>query len=96
MSLLAFTPNTSLSVQAGTGVANVGGRGHYLRLCNAGPGNISVLFFELGTTPPAVDPLRSMLILGGAIEVFSVASDTTQVAYRGDGAVLNITRGEGQ
>ena len=101
MSLLAFTPSASVTVAPSLtqGSAACGGTGHYLRLCNAGSGAAYVRFYEHDQTPPPVITQgQSMLIPSGAIEVFSVASDQTLVAYLGDstGTTLNVTRGEGQ
>jgi hypothetical protein len=47
---------------------------------------------------PTIVAAQAMLIPAGAIEIFSVASDTTRVAFLGDatGTSLNLTRGEGQ
>lgn len=99
MSLLAFTPSTSLTV-AVTGTQQtvaVLGSGHYLRFVNTGGGNVYVLFFEPGQTTPTVSTGTSMLIPAGAIEVFSCATDRTQVAVLGDASItLNVTRGDGQ
>lgn len=100
MSLLAFTPSASMTVAPGTaqGQAIIFGRGHYLRLCNGGSGNAYVMFYEADQSVPVVTAGQAMMIPSGAIEIFSVASDTTRVAYLGDatGTTLNLTRGEGQ
>jgi hypothetical protein len=100
LSLLSFSPNTSLTVSPSTTQAQaiVGGNGHYLRLCNGGTGAAYVLFYESTASVPTVVTTTAMLIPAGAIEIFSVASDTTRVAYLGDasGTTLNISRGEGQ
>jgi len=98
MSLLAFTPSAAITIGVTTaqGVAIVQGNGHYLRFANAGAGNVYVLFFEPADPVPTVT-INAMMIPGGAIEVFSVATDRTQVAYMGDAATtLNVCRGEGQ
>jgi hypothetical protein len=100
VSLIAFTPSASITVAPGTtqGSATIVGTGHYLRICNAGAGNAYIAFYEAGQAPPTITAGPSMLVPAGAIEIFSVASDTTRVAYLGDatGTSLNITRGEGQ
>lgn len=99
MSLIAFTPSTSLTVTASVTQQTVAvlGSGHYLRFVNVGGGNIYVLFFEPGQSAPTVASASAMLIPAGAIEVFSCATDRTQVAVLGDASIiLNITRGEGQ
>lgn len=99
MPLPVFTPSASTTSAASTSPVpvSVGGSGHFMRIVNAGPGNIFVLFYEPGTTPPAMNYANSMLILAGAIEIFSVASDTTILYLLGDptGATANVTRGEG-
>lgn len=99
MSLLAFTPSTSLTVTASTTQQTVAvlGSGHRLRFVNTGGGNVYVVFFEPGTAPPTVSTATAMLIPAGAIETFSCATDRTQIAVLGDASVLlNITRGDGQ
>lgn len=100
MSLLSFSPNTSVTVAPSTtqGTATIGGSGHYLRLCNAGTGNAFIAFYEPGAPIPTVAAISSLVLPAGAIEIFSVASDVTRVAFLGDptGTTLNITRGEGQ
>jgi len=100
MVMLAFSPNFTTTQGLTTTQANItiGGNGHYLRLVNAATGNAYVQFYEATASPPTVTSTNSMLILPGAIEVFSVASDTTKVAALGDaaGTTLSITRGEGQ
>lgn len=100
MSLISFTPSASVTVAPGTvpGVAVIPGTGHYLRFCNGGTGNAYVLFFEPSQATPPVNAAVAMLIPSGAIEIFSVASDHTQVAFLGDatGTTLNVTRGTGQ
>lgn len=101
MSLLAFSPSTSVTVGPGMamGTIAINGRGHYLRLVNGGQGNAYVRFYELADGPPSgMVQANSVLIPSGAVEIFSVASDTTMVAFLGDatGTTLNITRGEGQ
>lgn len=96
---IPFTPSASVTAPLSTGQVTqaVPGTGHLLRFVNNGAGAAYVAFYEVGQTPPTVSPTTSMLIPAGAIEVFSVASDTTQVALLGDatGTTLNITRGEG-
>jgi hypothetical protein len=100
MSLTAFTPSAAVTVAPGVtqGTAIIGGTGHYLRICNAGAGNAYIAFFEASQTPPTLVAGPSLLIPAGAIEIFSVASDTTRVAFLGDatGTSLNLCRGEGQ
>lgn len=100
MALLAFSPNTTVAQALTTAQTNivVGGTGHYLRLVNAATGNAYVQFYEAAASPPTVTSTNGMLLPPGAIEVFSVASDTTRVAGIGDatGTTLSITRGEGQ
>lgn len=99
MSLIAFTPSTSLTVTAGVTQQTVAvlGIGHYLRFVNTGGGNLYVVFFEPGQATPTVSTASAMLIPAGAIEVFACATDRTQVAVLGDASVItNITRGEGQ
>jgi hypothetical protein len=100
MSLLAFSPSFTVSQALTTTQSNVtvAGNGHYLRLVNAATGNAYVQFYEASAAPPTVTSTNGMLILPGAIEIFSVASDTTRVAAIGDsaGTTLSITRGEGQ
>lgn len=100
MSLISFTPSTSVTVAPSQTQANtaVGGTGRYLRLCNGGQGNAYVRFYEAGTTAPVMTQATSMLLPSGVVEIFSVASDTTMVAYLGDatGTTLNVTRGDGQ
>lgn len=99
MSLIAFTPNTSIqaAVTATKSSITIAGTGHYLRLVNNGPGAAWLRFFEVGS-PVTVTAATGLLLPAGAIEIFSVASDTTQIAALGDanGATLNVTRGEGQ
>ena len=75
----------------------IGGTGHYLRLCNAGGGYAYIWFYEASASPPTVTIANSVVMPPGAIEVFSVASDTTRVAALGDatGTTLNAVRGEG-
>jgi len=100
MSLLAFTPSAAVMVAPSTtqGTATIGGTGHYLRICNAGSGNAYIAFYEVGQSVPTIVAAQAMPIPAGAIEIFSVASDTTRVAFLGDatGTSLNLTRGEGQ
>jgi hypothetical protein len=100
MGLLAFSPNTTASVGLTTTQSNVtlGGNGHYIRCVNGGTGNAYLQFYEAAQAPPTVAALTSMLLPPGAIEVFSVPSDTTRVAALGDatGTTLSLTRGEGQ
>lgn len=100
MSLVAFTPNTSVTVSVTTSQSTVSvlGSGHYLRFVNNGGGNVYALFYEPGGTVPTAAVATAMLIPAGAIEIFSVASDVTRVAVLSDvGTVtLNVTRGEGQ
>jgi hypothetical protein len=99
MSTLPFSPSASITVAPGTtqGNATIGGTGRYLRICNAGQGNAYIGFYEATQAPPVLAPGPSLLIPAGTIEIYSVASDTTRVAYLGDatGTTLNITRGEG-
>lgn len=100
MSLIAFTPSAAVTVAPNLAQANatIGGTGHYLRICNAGAGNCWIGFYEVTQTPPTLTTTASLLVPAGAIEIFSVASDTTRVAYLGDsaGTTLNLCRGEGQ
>lgn len=99
MTLPSFTPSTSVTVAVTTaqGQATINGTGHYLRFCNGGTGHAFVVFFEPTEGVPVVNPGAAMMIPSGAIEIFSVASDQTRVAFTGDqtGTSLNITRGEG-
>ena len=100
MSLLAFSPSLTVQQVLSTTQVNitVGGFGHYLRFVNMATGNAFVLFYEASVTPPTVTSTNGMVLMPGAIEIFSVASDTTRVAALGDatGTTLSITRGEGQ
>lgn len=97
--MLPFSPSASVTVTLTTTQATqtVGGFGRLIRFVNAGAGNAYVGFFEVGQTAPTLTATTSLLIPAGAIEVFSVASDTTQLAVLGDatGTSLNITRGVG-
>lgn len=97
--MLPFSPSASVTTTLTTTQATVtiGGWGRLLRFVNAGAGNSYVGFFEVGQTAPTLSATTSMLIPSGAIEIFSVASDTTQVAVLGDstGTSLNCTRGVG-
>lgn len=99
MGIPAFSPSASITTTASSTQAPVivGGYGHYIRIVNAGGGMIYVGFYEPSQSPPTLATGTAMLILPGAIEVFSVASDTTRVALLGDasGATVNLTRGEG-
>ena len=96
---IPFTPSASVTVQGADVQVEVAvpGRGHYMRFANNGPGSAWVLFFEVFELPPVVQVGTSMLLPAGAIEIFSVASDTTMVALLGDatGCQLNVSRGEG-
>lgn len=102
MSLLAFTPNTALELLVGAGLqSNVAlpGTGRRIRIANGGGAQVHVWFYEAGTTPPTLLVASSMMIPAGAIEVFSVASDTTRIAILNDGtaaSAINLCRGEGQ
>lgn len=102
MSLLAFTPNAAVETVCPSGVQTnivVLGVGRRLRIVNAGAAPVHVLFYEASATPPTVTVPLGMILLPGAIEIFSVASDTTRVAVLNDGtaaAALNVCRGEGQ
>ena len=100
MSNLSFSPNTSVTVAVGgtSGIVTVAGTGHYLRFVNGGVGNAFVAFYEASDPPPVIVQTTAMMIPSGAIEIFSVASDTTRVVVIGDstGTTLNVTRGEGQ
>lgn len=99
MSLIAFTPNTSVqaAITATQSTITVLGNGHYLRVVNNGPGASWLQFFEVGSSA-TVTSANGMMLPAGAIEIFAVASDTTQIAVIGDssGTTLNVTRGEGQ
>lgn len=101
MSLVSFSPSTSVTVAVSTTPLEVTvlGRGHYLRLVNGGTGQCYVVFFEPSAgLPPAINPTTAMLVPSGAIEIFSCASDFTRLMTMGDatGTTLNVTRGEGQ
>jgi len=100
MSLLAFTPHLAVSVGLTTSQQNitVAGNGHYIRCVNGATGNAYLLFYEASQAPPTITGANSVLLPPGAIEIFSVASDTTRVAALGDatGTTLNLVRGEGQ
>lgn len=99
-STVPFTPHVSVTTAASSTQANITvlGSGHYIRIVNAGGGIIYVGFYEPSQSPPTLASSTAMLIPAGAIEVFSVPSDTTRIALLGDasGATVNITRGEGQ
>ena len=99
MVAVAFTPNTAISYGLTTtlGTYTVGGSGHFIRCANGGSGNAYIIFFEVGTTPPAITATNSLMLPPGAIEIFSVTSDTTQIREVGDatGTTLNLVRGEG-
>ena len=102
MSLLAFSPSVAIEVACPTGVQTnitVPGTGRRIRMVNAGAAPVHVWFYEAAVTPPVLTVPTSMILLPGAIEVFSVASDTTRVAVLNDGtagASISVTRGEGQ
>ena len=101
MAQAAFTPNTSISYGLTTTAAtySVGGTGHYIRCCNGGSGNAYLIFFDTaaGQGVPAITATNSLLLPPGAIEIFSVPSDSTTIRAVGDstGTTLNLTRGEG-
>ena len=100
MALVAFTPSASitLTVTTAQGNASPGGNGHYFRLCNGGAGAVYLAFYEPGGTVPTIAAATAYLLPAGAIEIVSVATDVTRIAYAGDatGTTLNVTRGEGQ
>lgn len=94
-----FTPSASVTQVLTTAQSNVTvvGTGRLLRIVNAAAGAAYVQFYEASQAPPTVAAATGMLVPAGAIEIFSVASDTTRIACLGDatGTSLNITRGEG-
>lgn len=93
-----FTPGNSvlLAVTSATGnVALPTGTGSIIRICNDGS---KTLFFKLGTSSAATAALTDTPILGGAIELFSLAANQTYLASISNGSdtgTLRITRGEG-
>lgn len=99
MSFVSFTPSTSLTVAVTTTPQTVAvmGNGHHLRIVNGGTGNAFILFWEPGGAPPVISATQAMLVPSGAIEIFSCATDRTQLQVLGDatGTTLNVTRGEG-
>lgn len=101
--LVAFSPNTTVGQALTTSQrlnVTVGGNGRRMRIANSGPGAVYVQFYEASASPPTMTAINSMIILAGAIELFTVASDTTVVALLADGnaggATANLTRGEGE
>ena len=101
MSLLAFSPNTTIALAltaVQSNVTTLGGVGHYIRVCNGGAGVAWIRFYETGGSPPTMAAATAMMVPPGLVEIFSVASDTTCVACLGDGTgtTLNLTRGDGQ
>jgi hypothetical protein len=100
MSLLAFSPSFTITLGLTTAQNNitVSGNGHYIRCVNGGTGNAYLQFYEASQAPPTLTALGALLLPPGAIEIFSVASDTTRVAALGDatGTTLSLTRGDGQ
>lgn len=98
-STVPFTPSASVTLGLTTSQSNVTvlGTGRLLRFVNGAAGAAYVMFYEASQAPPTVATATAMLIPAGAIEIFSMASDTTRVACLGDatGTTLNITRGEG-
>lgn len=100
MSLVSFTPSAAITapITATQSLVTVGGFGTYLRIANIGAGNAYVAFFDPPASAPTVTAIANMCMPPGAVEVFSVPTDVTQVAVIGDatGTSLNVTRGNGQ
>lgn len=93
---LTLGNSTSLAVTSTTGVVALpAGTGTSIRICNDGT---KTLFFKFGTSASVTAVTTDAPILGGAIEVFTIAANQTHLAGISAGSdigTLRITRCEG-